>query len=75
VVLTQADLQEMKKRVEIAIASCGDLMSLHHTHEDAISELEKSIDGIKDLLAKAAQVGAQAQKSRADYIASGRMAE
>ena len=43
--------------------------------EARISALEESIRAIKDLLAKAATAGAQAEKRRSDFIAQGRMSD
>lgn len=43
--------------------------------EERISALEKTLNAIKDFLAKGAVTGKAAEQRRADFIASGRMAE
>ena len=76
VVLTQDDLEQMRSDIIGAREIRKVQADILQAQEFKIEELRQSISAIKDLITKAAQAGAQAAaKSRAEYIASGRMGE
>ena len=75
VTITETKFHELCEVIDGNAERLGGVQSDVHRVEERLAKLEDSVQAIKDLLAKAATAGAQAEKRRSDFIAQGRMSD